>query len=282
MRESAEKVLAFFVNSSIHVALAVTSLSLITLIEFQISWDRDLMFFIFFGAIAGYNFIKFGGFGRSYHRRLAKNIRIILIFSVVSIGALAYFALQLNFWVLLWSMLLGFLTLLYALPVFGRQRNLRMVGGVKVYIIAGIWSGVSVLLPVIHASLPITSQVGLELFQRFLFVLVLLLPFEIRDLKYDDVALKTIPQQIGIMKTKALGFLLLLLFVLVEMLQHREQGYLATVILVALVTAGMLAEAGKDQSRYYSSFWVEGIPLLWLVALILFRYLFYCFPPFVS
>lgn len=282
MKESLRSVLSFFVNGSIHVALAVTSLSMITVISFEIPLDKDLLLFIFFGAIGGYNFIKYGGFGKLHHSKLAKNMKMILLFSFISLLALLYFALQLSFWVLLWSGLFALLTLLYALPVFGRQRNLRTVGGIKVFVIAGIWSGVSVLLPFVNAGLPIMPDVGVLLFQRFVFVLVLLLPFEIRDLKYDRVELKTIPQQIGIMKTKGIGIVLLFIFILAEMLLDKGEGAFQSAVLIALITSAMLLGAGRNQSRYYSSFWVEGIPVLWLLVLLVFRNLFFGYPPFVS
>ena len=37
-----------------------------------------------------------------------------------------------------------------------------------------------------------------DTFQRFLFVVVAILPFEIRDIQYDSLKLSTIPQQIGV------------------------------------------------------------------------------------
>ena len=38
----------FFINSSIHVALSVYALSWITLLEFQIPYDKDLLYTVFF------------------------------------------------------------------------------------------------------------------------------------------------------------------------------------------------------------------------------------------
>ena len=36
-------------------------------------------------------------------------------------------------------------------------------------------------------------------------VFVLTLPFEIRDLQYDDSTLETLPQRVGVKKTKIIG-----------------------------------------------------------------------------
>ena len=49
----------FYINSSIHVALAVYSLTYITLVEYGIKYDEDVLYFVFYSTITGYNFVKF-------------------------------------------------------------------------------------------------------------------------------------------------------------------------------------------------------------------------------
>ena len=46
------------------------------------------------------------------------------------------------------------------------------------------------------------DDVWIEATQRYLYVVIAILPFEIRDMQYDSIKLSTIPQQIGIIKTK--------------------------------------------------------------------------------
>jgi hypothetical protein len=43
----------FYINSSIHVALAVVSLSWLTLLEFEIPFDECILLFIFFASVTG-------------------------------------------------------------------------------------------------------------------------------------------------------------------------------------------------------------------------------------
>ena len=61
-----KQVLDFYINSSIHVSLAVLSLSWITLIEFDISYDINVLFFIFYASITGYNFVKYFGIAKHH------------------------------------------------------------------------------------------------------------------------------------------------------------------------------------------------------------------------
>jgi len=57
---------------------------------------------------------------------------------------------------------------------------------------------VTVLLPIIHSGYELTITVLLIILQRVIFIIILMIPFEIRDLKYDDENLKTLPQLIGV------------------------------------------------------------------------------------
>jgi hypothetical protein len=71
--------LDFYINSSIHVALASFALSWITLIQFDISYDKNILFFIFFASITCYNFVKYFGLVKFHHRGLAQWLKTIQI-----------------------------------------------------------------------------------------------------------------------------------------------------------------------------------------------------------
>jgi hypothetical protein len=125
-------------------------------------------------------------------------------------------------------------------------------------------------LPIVNAGIPLSTTVGLVAVQRFILIFVLILIFEIIDLKLDDPHLKTVPQQIGVRPTKIVGTLLLLLFVGVEFLEANISY--ATLFLkagVALTVLLFLLFAHENRPKYYSSFWVESIPVLWWLLFIL-------------
>ena len=196
----------FYINSSIHVALAVVSLSIISFFNFGIPVNLNLLTFIFFGTITGYNFVKYAGIAKMHHRSLATSLKLIQIFSFFCFLDLLWSLFKVDVKVLVWTAFFGIFTLLYALPVFSKKRNLRSISGIKIFIIALVWAGVTVILPVVSAKFVLMSMFLFEFLQRFLLVLVLILPFEIRDLKYDLQQLGTIPQKVGVTKTKILGF----------------------------------------------------------------------------
>lgn len=263
---------AFYINSSIHVALGVVALSLVTVFHFDFPIEWGLLGFIFFGTVTGYNFVKYAGIAKLHHRSLARNLRLIQIFSLGCFLALLYFALLVPVEVLEVAAILGLITALYALPVLSGRKNLREVAGLKVFVIALIWAGVTVLFPYVEAGAPLGMDVVLECCQRFLFVLILIIPFEIRDLKYDPQNLKTLPQRLGVKRVKLFGYLLTAFWVGFEFLKSISSFDSKMAVLMAAAFTGFaLYRSNEDQPPYFASFWIEGIPILWMLLLLLFR-----------
>lgn len=267
-----KQIFDFYINSSIHVALAVVSLSWLTLLEFQTSTDKSILYFIFFATITGYNFIKYFGLAKFHHRSLANWLKLIQIFSLISFVLMGYYAFQIHIKTYIYLEALGLITFLYAIPFLPRRflyddkQNLRSVGGIKIYVIAFVWSGVTVFIPLVNNGAYISEEIFITALQRFIFVIVLTFPFEIRDLKFDSLKLSTIPQKIGEQWTKIIGVILLMIFYALEFFKTEvpTKEYLI-VLIITLITLFLLVKARRDQGNYYSGFWVEGIPILWLL-----------------
>jgi hypothetical protein len=269
---TAGKFLDILINSSVYVALAVVSLAIVTSLHFNIPPDKNLLIFIFFGTVTAYNFVKYAVILKLNHSRRTESLRIIRVISLFSLFGLVISAFFVSIEVLLWAAFLGLLTSFYALPILSRRRNLRSVSGLKIFLIALVWSGVTVILPLIDYGNVIFETSGIEFVQRSLLVLVWILPFEIRDLKYDLEELGTLPQRVGITGTKILGLVFLLVVLCLEMIKDisTRESTLALVF-IAFITAGFVWKSKENQSRYFSAFWVEGIPVLWLLVLLFFR-----------
>ncbi len=268
----------FYINSSIHVALSVFSLTWITLLEYGISYDEALLSFVFFASISGYNFVKYFGIAKFHHRSLANWLKTIQIFSLLCFISMCYYVLQLRVNAMFFIVGLGLVTFFYAIPFLPKhlfldsKNNLRNVGGLKVYLIALVWAGVTVFLPIINNDYTINADVVITGIQRFVFIIVLMLPFEIRDLMYDSLKLATIPQKIGVKQTKIIGVVLLGLFLFLEFFKAgTTTKSLLVSMLISVVISLFLLYSKKEQGTYYSSFWVEGLPVLWLFLMLLFK-----------
>lgn len=273
-----KQILNFYINSSIHVALAVVAMTWVTLVQFEMEYNTTVLAFVFFATITGYNFVKYFGVAKFHHRSLTVWLKAIQIFSFFAFLGMGYFALQLNVNSLICLSVFGFITFLYAIPLLpmryfrDEKKNLREVSGLKVYVIALVWMFTTVFLPLIDNGFYIDANVVVTAVQRFIFVIVLMLPFEIRDLVFDSVKLATIPQRIGIKNTKIIGVLLLLAFFFLEYFKDEIKSVdIISNGVMLFVTLVFVLFAHKKQSKYYSAFWVEGLPILWLAVLLMLR-----------
>lgn len=278
------KIFEFFLNSSIWVAITVSALVEITCVDIGVKTSVFLRFFIFLGTIFGYNFIKY--FEKTHlsviHPKVLKVDLITIrkrfkglqlqekatfLLSVFSTISCCVFSFKLNYETLVLLCVPALLSFFYAVSYGGK--TLRSTSGLKIYVVGVVWAIVTVILPVVDAKIDIDYDVWITFVQRVIFVVVLILPFEIRDLSVDDLSLGTLPQKIGVQKTKLLGAVLLLIFLLLEFFKD-EVLELNVVVLpvIFIVTLFFLINSSVKQSKYYASFFVEGIPIIWLLLLL--------------
>lgn len=238
---------------------------------FNISLDQSIANFVFFGTIVGYNFVKYDALARAKKLLMRTELKIIALFSFFALILVGFYFFQLQRITQIVAVAFLSITLLYTLPFFPNRRNARNWAGVKIYIVALCWVGVTLALPVLNAAISITSDFYLKCIQRFILIFVLVLIFEIIDLANDDPHLKTVPQQIGVKRTKILGILLLIPFYFLEFLKSNfdEKQLIVNLILVALISLFLLF-ANEKRSKYYTSFWVESVPIIWWLLLVSF------------
>ena len=266
-----KKILDFYINSSLHVALSAFALVSMTQYFFGVQGDFSVAVFTFFGTVVGYNFVKYDAIARLNKTDIKKELKAIVFLSFISLLACFYFFLQLRWATKLSAFAFFGLTLLYTLPFFPNKQNARNWKGVKIYIVGITWVGVTVILPLVEAEIPFSMDVLLMAFQRFLLVFSIVLVFDIVDVKHDDIHLQTVPQKIGVELTKKLGYLLLFLLLLLEFFYTNNHHFLPLFfkLLVCGTIAVFLYFANENRSRYYASFWLESVPILWWLVLIL-------------
>lgn len=266
--------LNFYLESSIHVALAVLSFTLMSYYGFNLKVDTAVLGFVFFGTITGYNLVKYAPIAGLYHRSLTRHLKVIQIFSGFAFIGMLYFFSEISNTLKMVSVALAMLTVLYALP-FYRSKSLRNLSGIKIYIVALVWAGVTVILPYSEYGKAMPTTLLVAFIQRFLWVIALTLPFEVRDLAFDRRELGTIPQKLGINKTKVLGIGLLMLIILLgSIVPTQDTAYFGSKLFFILLTGVMLLLARTNRSRWYTAFWVEAIPIFWLLGYWLIRYFF--------
>lgn len=265
-----KKILDFYINSSLHVAFSAFALVSMTQYFFGVQGDLSVAWFAFFGTVVGYNFVKYDAIARLNKTEIKKELKAIVFLSFISFLSCFYFFLQLSWETKLSAFAFFGLTLLYTLPFFPNKQNARNWKGIKIYIVSLTWVGVTVVLPLQEASVAFSFDVILMAIQRFLLVFSLVLVFEIVDVKFDDPHLQTVPQRIGVKLTKKLGYILLFMLLLLEFFYYDNHHFLPLLfkLLVCITIAVFIYFANENRSRYYASFWVESIPILWWLVLV--------------
>ncbi|GAA4278210.1 UbiA prenyltransferase family protein [Aquimarina mytili] len=273
--ETLKSIFKFYVNSSIHVALAICALVQITFLKLGTTDRYAFLLFSFLGSIAAYNFVKYSKVSKLHHRKLTRSMKGIRVLTILCSVFFVYLAFKVPYDTLMYMLPFAALTVLYAVPVFPNKRNLRSVAGIKIFIIGLVWAGATVLVPVVYVNGTFDFDFLIEIIQRFLFVVVLMLPFEIRDLQFDAETLETIPQKIGVTRTKVFGSILVVTFLLLTAVKDTLSLIeILSTILVATITLLFLWGTERQQSKYYCSFWVESVPIMWLFIILILQRLF--------
>jgi len=274
-----KRIFDFYIYSNIHVALAGLCITKITLIKFGIV-ESFTPYFVALAIIICYNFIRFYEI-KTRHLNWFKNWfydnqgkLILLTFFAGSI--MGYITLFTDFNRKSIVILIPFalMTFFYVIPLFkvgNIEVSFRNFPSIKIFSIGIAWAGIAVFFPLYEAHYTIDRDVYLEFVQRFIFLIALTLPFDIRDVHLDSKLLKTIPQVLGISATKKIGLVLLIEFVLLELCKlNFSYGNMFILIAIAMITGLFLWFSTPFKTRYYTSFWVESVPIIWIGLYVLF------------
>jgi len=262
------KFLDFYIRSSIHVSINVVFFALVTYYLFGISPDFSVLFFVFCSTLVGYNYAKHTKY--LFRKKASFELRIIQIITFVSLIFSVWNFLFLNFKSQILAIIIAICTILYAIPIFN-GKNIRNLSSIKIYAVVSCWVGMTLFLPLFQAKYSMNFDVLISGLQRFLFVLVLILIFEIIDLKEDKHNLKTVPQIIGVKNTKIVSTLLLATFLGLEFLflENKNTKSLINSIL-SMVIFMFVVFASENRSKYYTTLWVESVPMVWFFLFFLF------------
>ncbi|MBA4154961.1 hypothetical protein [Flavobacterium sp.] len=250
--KSLKRLIDFYIHSSIHVALAVYSLVRITENTLHFQYYENIESTVFYGTIVGYNFLKYFEPFQKGNFDLNKNRYLVGLTFLSIIGVIFYF-IQLNNSLQIYFIKIGLIVALYPF--------LRKFGLWKLFLVSFCITAITVYAPIISQS-SISEKEKIILFQRFFIVFALLIPFEILDSETDDKTLKTIPQRIGIWNTKMFGFVAIVFFLGIEF-SKPTFDYIS--LWIGLITALAIWFSTTNRNDYYTSFWVECIPILWYI-----------------
>jgi 4-hydroxybenzoate polyprenyltransferase len=170
-----------------------------------------LPLFVFFATVFLYNFQRAV---KLFHKPsysipgrntwLVKNRKAIGLWSIV--GGLAMlviaFTLPLRDWIVL--SIGGIVSILYVTKIGrrgGKSLAIRELPFIKIFLIAFSWVITGVVFPWVHHgywSVFESKEILWVALEKLCFIVAITIPFDIRDLQYDDSKMKTLPQLLGI------------------------------------------------------------------------------------
>ncbi len=213
--------------SNVYIAICAVALTLQTqLILFDDFQLNSVVVLVFFATMLIYALHRLVGLysvkefleeGRFYIINSHKSH--IWFYAIVALIGLIYSFFQVNFTIQMALVIPGLISFGYVLPFLGigkkRKLRLRDLNWIKIFLIAIVWAYVTVILPILDVRTVIWSDLLLFV-ERMLFIFMITLPFDIRDLKVDKFNnVKTIPAVYGIPKTMQLVLISLILLIVI-------------------------------------------------------------------
>lgn len=202
---------------------------------------------------------------RSTYSDLKIPIQRQIVFVFITLIAVYEF-FRLSEKVLLWLIPLAILSVLYSVPLWGVKRKFRIRESlfVKMPLLASVWSLATVIIPLaeqnIDMNLPLViEQVGC----RFFFVFALCIPFEIRDLEVDKREnVKTLPSVFGVMPTKILGTILIVIEIIIHHFMSVRESYMFALDISSLVALIWIFVKTQRRESYFYKLFVDGTMIL--------------------
>lgn len=284
MKKLLRQSLDFLLFSNIFIALCAAAQALVTYQLLGASADKHVIGLLFFSTLALYNFsilqAKPEHPARSPFRRVRwifAHQRIIITITIIAVISLVPLVFFLSTPSKILFVFLGCIALAYNLPLFSinnRPFGLRNIPGIKLFIIALVYSLSCVLIPILelesHQIISVPAQDTIVLIaKRFLFIAAITIPFDVRDLFQDRIyELKTIPVLIGEKKTYLFcQFLLLLYLALLFLFTTAFDANFTGLLLTVLLTAWLIFRARIEKNEYYYFFYLDGTMILQFLVL---------------
>ena len=200
----------------------------------------------------------------------------LTLIAVLSIVPLLFFLSTASKLLLLF---LGIIAIAYNLPLFtmnDQKFGLRNVPGLKLFLIALIWSLSCVLLPIVEIShkhqFAVSASDSIVLIEkRFLFICAITVPFDIRDLFQDrKYELKTIPVVFGERKAYIFCQILLLIYLLLLLFfTNSFDAHFAALTLTIILTGWLIFKAEFKKNEYYYFLYLDGTMILQFLMILI-------------
>jgi len=275
-----------FIFSNIFISLSAVTLTLSSyLILLNSAFDRvslHLLAFIFFSTLFIYNYYItsysfFPSAATIREKWISQNKKFVKGIVIVAFTGIVYNAFFLSWTQFIFLIHLGVLSMLYIFPFsIGRfEFSLRKFPLVKIFILTYVWASATVFLPGLDFEKWDSVKIAGIFFERFLFILALAIPFDIRDYVRDKKEnVKTIPGLVGVSNAKKLSISILFMYMFVTVVIHDLDYISISRIFSGALAIFLVSKISEEVSDSFYMFWIDGVMIFHFVALSLASFLF--------
>jgi 4-hydroxybenzoate polyprenyltransferase len=255
---------------NIYIALGTVCLIQSTLIQIgQTDHFPAYSVLSFFATLLVYNF------QRIFYKKPQGNsssIRRIWIAEhqllIRSLAAIGFIGAGISFFfndykILIYLLPLLVLCILYFIPFIKLRKNPWL----KLLTLVSVWTMVTAVVPILLVSTTFNQSAVLHISVRFIFMVAICIPFDIRDLQLDkEDAVITIPHLTGEKNAKWLAFACMTLYGILILLEYWSEminlPVMAALISCAVISAIIVLMSSTKRSEYFYVAGIDGTMLV--------------------
>jgi 4-hydroxybenzoate polyprenyltransferase len=260
----------FIIKNNIWIALAAISLYFTVILQLNIPMHLSLYaVFLFFATLFTYTLYQIPENKENYLKSKLISLLVYVFILLIILPNLSLSIINI-------LIINVFLSILYKYPkflFFNFKLPLRNYWFLKANIVALVWTFSSVIIAFILFKINPLEHMLLFI-EKFVFILALSLPYDIKDIEQDknELAMNSFVLQFGIKKTILVSQILLFLaFLLSTLYTHSIQ---LSTILIYFLAICTIENIPKLKSRNKFIFYIDGLIILYFIV-VYFAYLWH-------
>lgn len=275
-----KKLLEFILFSSIYIAFCAVAFCMQTNIILGVPFNHFSFYCFVFGAtLVQYNLhyiakkVAVKNSERLKWSLENKNIHLILLLAGAALILFSFFSFHLKHYAIL--ICLGGVAFLYSFPFlpFGKRKRIKDYGFLKIITLSLLWTLVTVWFPVTNMN--VDTVLFLFVFaKRFVFMFILCLLFDMRDIEIDsNEQINTMAVILERKKSYFLAYILLIVFIGLSFAQYQyfpHSGFFIAMLLSAAATFFTIEITKKSNSDFVYLAGIDGMMLLQAVLVYVF------------
>jgi 4-hydroxybenzoate polyprenyltransferase len=253
----------FFFHYSFFAAVCAVALCVETALRFNLRHNPWLYILVFGATLCSYNLHWLLGstlsqtaqslFKAIWHK--GKGYLLVLLPGLCT-AAIALWQLP-ALWIAIWPAVMA--SILYSLPLLPHKASgsLRKWGGVKTLLLAATWTYVTVIFTLLEANVPLSV---LPILQRFVFILLLCLLFDLRDVDIDqERGIHSLATQLGSPHSQRFFIFTWVVYIVCSIALVQTASNYIVIALLALAVLVMFRAAKQSRGYWFYYLGVDGL-----------------------